>query len=134
VPIEIIQGLPPTVGLYSHAVAVPAGSRLLFVSGQLSVDDAGNSTHVGDFGSQMRNVFGRLLSVITAAGGTAADVVKMTTYLVDAVNVADFYAVRAQIFATMFPDRGYPGNTLLVVSRLVRPEFLIEIEAVAAVN
>jgi enamine deaminase RidA (YjgF/YER057c/UK114 family) len=45
--------------------------------------------------------------------------------------IEPFYAVRESLFATLYPAGEYPGNTLLVVSRLVRPEFLIEIEAIA---
>jgi enamine deaminase RidA (YjgF/YER057c/UK114 family) len=128
-----VTGLGSPVGLYSHAVPLPAGSTLLAVSGQLSVDAGGASVAAGDFDAQMRQVFANLATVLDAAGTTLASVVKMTTYLVDPDNIADFYRVREDLFASLFPEAVYPGNTLLVVSRLVRPEFLIEIEALAAI-
>ncbi len=127
-----VQGLGEPVGLYSHAVPVPDRTRLVCVSGQLSVDGDGES--VGeDFDAQMRQVFSNLATVMDAAGGSLADVLKMTTYLVDPAHIDDFYRVRADLFVDLFPEGVYPGNTLLVVQRLVRPEFLIEIEALAAV-
>lgn len=129
-----VTGLGSPVGLYSHAVPVPAGRQLLAVSGQLSVDASGESVGGDDFEAQMRQVFTNLATVLEAAGGTLADLVKMTTYLVDADHIDDFYRVRAVLFAELFPDAVYPGNTLLVIGRLVRPEFLIEIEAFAAIE
>jgi enamine deaminase RidA (YjgF/YER057c/UK114 family) len=131
--ISPVTGLGSPVGLYSHAVPLPPATRLLCVSGQLSVDGAGSSLHTGDFDAQMRQVFSNLATVLDAAGSGLGEVVKMTTYLVDPDHIDDFYRVREQLFAELFPDAVYPGNTLLVVQRLVRPEFLIEIEALAAV-
>jgi len=133
VEIEPIEGLNPTIGLYSHAIAVPDDARLLFVSGQLSVDETGEPMAVGDFDGQLRTVFGHVFAVVSHAGGTPGSVIKMTTYLVSADNIRDFYEGRARLFQDVFPTGKYPGNTLLVVQRLVRPEFLIEIEAVAAI-
>jgi len=72
--------------------------------------------------------------VLEAAGAGLGDVMKMTTYLTDASLIDDFYRVREVLFADYFPDGVYPGNTLLVISRLVRPEFQIEIEALAAIG
>lgn len=131
--IRPVSGLGSPVGLYSHAVPLPEGSTLLCVSGQLSVDADGASVADGDFDAQMEQVFANLATVLAAAGVTMAEVVKMTTYLVDPDHIADFYRVREGLFAELFPDGTYPGNTLLVVQRLVRPEFLIEVEALAAV-
>jgi len=129
-----VTGLGTPVGLYSHAVPLPPGSTLLAVSGQLSVDADGNTVGAGDFETQMRQVFANLTTVLHAAGAEPSSLVKMTTYLVDPGTIHDFYRVREVLFADLFPDGVYPGNTLLVVSRLVRPEFLIEIEALAAIG
>lgn len=132
--ISPVTGLGSPVGLYSHAVPLPPGRQLLCVSGQLSVDVEGNSVAQGDFDAQMRQVFTNLATVLAAAGSDLGDVMKMTTYLVDPAHIDDFYRVREELFADLFPDGVYPGNTLLVISRLVRPEFLIEIEALASVG
>lgn len=120
-----------TVGLYSPAVVTPPGARIVHVSGVLSVDPEGASHGTGDFDEQMRTVFRLLGETLAAAGSSFTELVKMTTYLVDPDNVADFYRVREGLFAELYPKGNPPGNTLLVVQRLVRPEFLIEIEGVA---
>lgn len=133
ITIKPVAGLGQPVGLYSHAVPMPTGGQLLAVSGQLSVDATGDSIAPGDFDAQMKQVFSNLSTVLAAAGADLGSVLKMTTYLVDPTNIDDFYRVRADLFADWFPDGNYPGNTLLVVQRLVRQEFLIEIEALAAI-
>jgi len=128
-----VPGLPPTVGLYSHAVPAPAGATLLFVAGQLSVDAHGNAVAVGDFEGQVQATFSNLETVVTGSGGSMDGVVKMTTYLVDPEHVDRFYEERERLFKDLYPTAVYPANTLLVVQRLVRPEFLIEVEAIVAV-
>lgn len=128
---RVVRTAGRTVGLYSPAVATAPGSGLVFVSGVLSVDRAGDSVGVGDFDEQMTTVFRLLGETLEAAGSSFAELVKMTTYLVDPEHVADFYRVREGLFGGLYPDGNPPGNTLLVVQRLVRPEFLIEVEGVA---
>ena len=59
---------------------------------------------------------------------------KFTTFLVDSANVGDFYETRQEIFGEIFPKGDPPPNTLLIVNRLVKREFLIEIEAIAAIR
>ena len=83
---------------------------------------------------QMRAVVGSLDRLLTGLGGDLRSVLKFTTYLVDPDDIADFYEVRARMWPTWWADGdGVPPNTLLVVQRLVRPEFRIEIEALAVV-
>ncbi len=120
-----------TVGYYSPAVVCPPGASLVAVSGVLAVDLEGNSVGVGDFELQMRTVFRLLEETLTAAGSCLAHLAKMTTYLIDPGHIADFYRIREDLFADLYPGRNPPGNTLLIVQRLVRPEFLIEIEGFA---
>ena len=124
---------PEPIGLYSHAVPVPVGAQLLAVAGQLAVGPGGASVGEGDFRAQFTQVFDNMRAVLAQYGANLTDVVKFTTYLVDADDVARFYEVRAELFPAWFPDGPLPANTLLVVQRLVRPEFLIEVEALAAV-
>jgi 2-iminobutanoate/2-iminopropanoate deaminase len=129
-----IGGLAPTVGLYSQAVPLPEGTTPLFVAGQLSVDADGNALGVGDFEGQMRAVFANLEAVVMGSGGRLDGIMKMTTYLVDPEHIVRFYDERERLFKDLFPEGVYPGNTLLVVQRLVRPEFLIEVEAIVAIR
>ncbi|WP_099022415.1 RidA family protein [Mycolicibacterium palauense] len=123
-----------TVGFYSPAVICPPGASLAAISGVLSVDRAGATVGAGDFELQMRTVFTLLGQTLTAAGSSFGELVKMTTYLVDPTHIDDFYRIREDIFAQLYPQRRPPGNTLLVVARLVRPEFLIEIEGIATTH
>ena len=71
-------------------------------------------------------------AVLASAGMGPEHVAKFTTYLSAAVFVEPFYQVREKVFADWYPGGGFPPNTLLVVARLVQPDFMVEIEAVAA--
>ena len=119
------------LGAYSHGVIVNPG-KLLFIAGQVSVDQNGNPVGVGDLKAQTRQVFQNLTGVLTAAGASFSNVVEFTTYLVGKESVQPFVEARTEIFPSIFPGRDYPPNTLLIISGLVREEFLVEIKAVAA--
>lgn len=118
-------------GRYSHVAVVQSGP-LAFVSGQLAINAEGDVIGEGDFESQVRQVFDNLDVALRGLGGTFADVARFTTFLVNAEHIAEFMRVRTELFEAIYPDGVYPGNTLLVVDRLVEEPFLIEIEAIAA--
>lgn len=120
----------PPVGMYSHGFAVPRG-ELVFVAGQVAVDRDGQLVGPGDIRAQLRQTLINLEAVLRAAGGSLRDVVKLTTYLTRAEDIPGFMEARRELYPGYFPDGVYPANTLLVVDRLVRPELLIEIEAIA---
>jgi enamine deaminase RidA (YjgF/YER057c/UK114 family) len=117
--------------LYSHVVQLSSPHKLVLVAGQLSVDVNGEVVAEGNFGAQFRQVFENLARALEAVELGMQDVLKFTTYLTSADLIDQFYTTREALFATLYPSGEYPCNTLLVVSRLVRPEFLIEIEAIA---
>jgi enamine deaminase RidA (YjgF/YER057c/UK114 family) len=119
------------LGLYSHVAQLSSPRKLVLVAGQVSVDGDGEVVAEGNFEAQFRRVFENLAGALEAVELGLHDVLKFTTYLTSADLIEPFYAVRESLFATLYPAGEYPGNTLLVVSRLVRPEFLIEIEAIA---
>jgi enamine deaminase RidA (YjgF/YER057c/UK114 family) len=124
---ELIQpeSMHPTVG-YTHAARV---GNLLFVAGQIALNAEGNLIGEGDFEAQAHQTYRNLVTVIEAAGGTLASIVKMTTYLVDAGHIERWRTVRNDYFVEPMPP-----NTLCVIARLARPEFLIEVEAVAEIE
>jgi len=123
------DALGAPLGLYSH-VAEGTGSRTVAIAGQVGVDGAG--ALVGDdVAAQTRQAFENVGHALASAGAGWSDVVKMTTFLVSEDLIDGFFAGREATFAELFPESDYPPNTLLVVSRLVRPEFLVEIEATA---
>jgi enamine deaminase RidA (YjgF/YER057c/UK114 family) len=120
----------PAQGLYSHVARVEAGA-LYFIAGQLAVAKDGSIVGKGDFERQCRQVFDNLGAVLRGLGLGFADVAKFTTFLVHSQDIERFMRVRAELFPALFPEPLYPPNTLLIVDRLVKEEFLIEIEAVA---
>ena len=126
-------GVAAPIGLYSQVARLGSGEHdLVFVAGQLSVDANGDSVGAGDFPLQMRQVFANLGAVLEAEGLDFDCVAQMTTYLRGEELVGEFYRVREELFKELFPSGAYPPNTLLVISRLVRPEFLVEVQCIAA--
>jgi reactive intermediate/imine deaminase len=119
------EGMPPTNG-YSHAVAFTGA--LVMVSGQVPLDAEGQLVGRGDARAQTRQVFHNLQMALAAAGARMADLVKLTVFLTDMADLADFRAVRDEFVDPWRP----PASSLVQVSGLVHPAFLIEIEAVAA--
>lgn len=120
----------PAQGLYSNLTKVSAGD-LYYISGQLSVGFDGNVVGKGDFDAQFSQVFKNLNDVLTAVGCDFNDVVKFNTYLVASQHIENFMKNRKELFPRLFATADYAPNTLLVVDRLVKEDFLIEVEAVA---
>lgn len=119
------------LGPYSHSVRVSPG-KLLFIAGQVAVDKNGNAVGPGDLKAQTQQVFQNLAAILSEAGASFSNVVEFTTYLVGRDAVQPFVEARNEIFPTIFPGEDYPPNTLLIISGLVREEFLVEIKALAA--
>jgi len=123
------KGAAPAQGLYSHVGGVTGGT-LLFVAGQLAVGPKGEVVGKGDFKKQFRQVFANLGDVLKGMGSDYNQVIKFTTYLVHSQDIELFMAERKALFPKLFKTSAYPPNTLLMVDRLVKEEFLIEVEAV----
>jgi enamine deaminase RidA (YjgF/YER057c/UK114 family) len=126
------SGLAKPLGAYSH-IARARASELLFIAGQLAVNEAGELIGKGDFAAQMSQIFDNLGRALETEGLGFANVTKFTTYLVHSQDIEAFMTVRKELFARIYPGGQYPPNTLLMVDRLVGEQFLIEIEAIAAV-
>lgn len=125
------QALGAPMGQYSHVTRVKAG-ELLFIAGMLSGDAAGNVIGEGDFEAQTAQVFRNIGTALQSAGASWGNVVQFTTYLVHSQDIAKFMAFRLREFPNMFADGKYPPNTLLMVDRLVREAFLVEVQTIAA--
>lgn len=125
------EGAAPAQGLYSHAARVTAGD-LYFVAGQLAVAPDGGVVGKNDFEAQFHCVFDNLGDVLKGLGAGWNDIAKFTTYLVHSQDLDAFMALRAARFPKLFGGDVFPPNTLLMVDRLVKEEFLIEVEAVVA--
>ncbi len=121
---------PQPIGAYSQAVRVKAG-ELVFLAGQVGIDADGNLAGE-DVAAQTRQVYANLGKVLESVGASYSSVVEFTTYLVGKESIQPFIQTRTEVFPGIFPEGDYPPNTLLVIDGLVRPEFLVEIKAVAA--
>jgi enamine deaminase RidA (YjgF/YER057c/UK114 family) len=126
-------GSGPPQGLYSHA-GFMRGGTLAFIAGQLAVGGNGEVIGKSDFKAQFRQVFSNLRDVLGGMGADYRQVIKFTTYLVHSQDIAHFMTERQALFPSLFGKEPYPPNTLLVVDRLVKEDFLIEVEAVAAIE
>src|SRR5712671_2179443 len=126
------QELGPPMGQYSHVTRVRA-SELLFIAGMLSGDAAGNVIGEGEFEVQTAQVFRNIEAALKSAGASWANVVQFTTYLVHSQDIPKFMEFRLREFPKMFPGGKYPPNTLLMVDRLVKEAFLVEVQTIAAV-
>lgn len=125
------EGSVPAQGQYSN-VGSPTGGELHYVSGQLAVGAEGEVVGVEDFDAQFDCVFKNLEAVIKGMGGSMQSVVKFTTFVTDRAYIEPFMKKRASHFPTLYADGIFPPNTLLIVKGLVKPEFVIEVEAVVA--
>jgi enamine deaminase RidA (YjgF/YER057c/UK114 family) len=123
--------LPPPTG-YSHVAKVNRGT-LVYIAGQVSSDASGALVGEGNFEAQVEQVFKNVKLALEAAGATMADIVKLNTYLVAEVSQDDLPKMRA-IRDRYLNKEKPPASTLVVVSRLARPGWLIEIEAIAAID
>ena len=118
-------GVAPGNG-YTHVVA--GTGRLVAISGQIAFDETGQLVGRDDAEAQARQVFENLRGVLRAAGGDLANLMKITTYI---TRLEDFPAV-AQARGEVFQGE-LPASTLIVVKGLFHPDFLLEIEGVAAI-
>jgi enamine deaminase RidA (YjgF/YER057c/UK114 family) len=128
-PTSVAQGK----GLFTHVVEVDNAtvSRTVYISGQVAWNAAGEVVGAGDLRAQFMQVYENLTNLVAHAGGTLADVVQLRTYLTSRELLPTFFAVRNELYPSLFPDAAYPTNTLLIVGGLADPHLLLEVEAVA---
>lgn len=124
---------PPALGTprgFTHGWVAPSTARTLYVAGQTAADEHG---HVPDGGlvPQFDRALARVLTVVDAAGGTAADIVRMTIYVTDMDAYLAARPALAGVWRTRM-GRHYPAMALVAVTRLVDASALVEIEATAA--
>jgi len=102
---------------------------MIYVSGQVSMDAAGNVVGEGDIRLQTETVLEHVKTVVDEAGGDMQDVVKLTVFITDMGLYDQIHEVRRRYF-----EEPYPASSMVEVSALVDPRLLIEIEAVAVVG
>jgi enamine deaminase RidA (YjgF/YER057c/UK114 family) len=116
---------------YSHVVEAQVG-RIIFVAGQTAIDQNGEIVGRNNFEAQAAQVFKNLSVALHSVGCTAANLVKLTVFFRNMDDLSAYREARNRFFATVTPPAA-PAVTLVEVSRLYGSDFMIEIEAVAAV-
>jgi enamine deaminase RidA (YjgF/YER057c/UK114 family) len=116
---------------YSH-VAVASGARTIYIAGQVSIDETGAVVGKGDLAAQTEQVMRNLERCLAAAGATFEHVVKITTFVVD--YTPEMRPIIGKARTPFFADRPPPASTLVGVSALAVPDWMIEIEAVAVMD
>jgi enamine deaminase RidA (YjgF/YER057c/UK114 family) len=111
---------------YSQGIRVTQAGTMLFLSGQVAYTAEGGVAFRGDFKAQARGAFEAIKALIESQGGTMADIVKITTFVTDMRYRADLAPIREE-----FLGKKGPASTLVEISQLAHPDWMIEIEAVA---
>ncbi len=102
--------------------------NFLFVSGSVALDGSGKLVGAGDCEGQSRQVMANIRAIVEAAGATMQDVVKITCFLTNGADYGAYSKVRSETFPS-----DPPASTTVFVTALVRPELLVEVEAIVHV-
>jgi enamine deaminase RidA (YjgF/YER057c/UK114 family) len=113
---------------YSLGVKVAQAQTLLFLSGQVAYTADGSPAFRGDFKGQARGAYEAIKALVESQGGTLDSVIKITTYITDMRYRVDLAPIREEFFG-----RKGPASTLVEVSALAHPDWMIEIEAIAVI-
>lgn len=113
---------------YSQGIKVTLAQTILFLSGQVAYTAEGGVAFRGDFKAQARGAFEAIKALVESQGGTMASIVKITTYVTDMRYRADLAPIREE-----FLGKKGPASTLVAISELAHPDWMIEIEATAVV-
>jgi len=122
--IENVPALGEPLGPYSHLARVRGARETVYIAGMVCEG--------ATFEAQCEGVYEAIAKALAAVGASWPHVVQFTTYLVHSQDIARFMAWRRERYTRLFPDGRYPPNTLLVVDRLVREDYLIEVQTIAA--
>ena len=125
---ESIVTTPPAVAANPALSPGVRVGEFLFTSGNVANDANGNLVGPGDCEAQSRQVMSNIRAIVEAAGASMSDVVKITCFLTDVNDYAAYGRVRSETFSS-----SPPASSTVIVAALVRPEFLVEVEAVGRV-
>jgi reactive intermediate/imine deaminase len=117
------------MGHFSQAISVEAKGKLVFISGMTARRPDGSIAGIGDVEAQTRQVCENIKSAVEAAGGTMDDVVRVDVYVRNIEHFDKIHKVRREYFKT--PP---PASTMVEVTKMVSPEYLIEINAIAVLK
>jgi 2-iminobutanoate/2-iminopropanoate deaminase len=126
------------IGPYSHAIkaTIQAGASLLFIAGQIALDQKGNIIGKGDIVKQYETILEQIKAIVEDAGGTVDNIVKLVHYV--AVDVSsesylkELYPKISEVRKKMF-KKTFPASTMVGVSSLMHKDALIEVDAMAVI-
>jgi enamine deaminase RidA (YjgF/YER057c/UK114 family) len=113
---------------YSQGIKVTQAQTILFLSGQVAYTADGSPAFRGDFKAQARGAYEAIRALVESQGGTMNSIVKITTYVTDMHYRVDLSPIREEFFG----KKG-PASTLVEISALAHPDWMIEIEAIAVI-
>ncbi len=125
---EIVNPGFPGFDRYTFSPGVIKEGKMLYISGITATDDQGNIVGEGDIVAQTRVIFEKIGEILTAAGAGFDDIVKTVDYMTTTENYRGTADVRREFF-----KKDFPAATGVIVAGLLRPEALIEIDAVAVI-
>jgi enamine deaminase RidA (YjgF/YER057c/UK114 family) len=120
----------PTPPTYTHVI-VATGSKIVFIAGQEPEDAHGNLVSPGDLAAQARQVFANLGRALAACDARPGQVAKMTIYVVH--HRPEYLPVIEEARKALFGDHK-PADTVVGVETLARPQYLIEVDAIAVID
>lgn len=118
-------GVAPPIGRYSHLAVIPAGTDLLYLAGQVGMRPDGSVLQ--DASAQYVQALRNVLTILASEGCGPEHIVKLNTFLVEPLDLEKIKSFRAETLGDASPP-----STLVYVPRLATPDFLVEIECVAA--
>lgn len=124
----ITPQLHPPPGVFAHATVVEATGRLVFVAGMTARRADGSIAGIGDVRGQTRQVCQNLATALAAAGADLADVCRVDVFVRNMEDFAAIQEIRREFFTPPLP-----ASTMVEVTKLAAPEYLIEINAIAVV-
>lgn len=119
------RDIHPPFAAYSHGIEISAGSRLVFCSGQVGI--SADKVIPPDCAGQAAICFESIRAVLYEAGLGLEHIVRINAYVTGREHLQAYMQVRNALFS-----EPYPASTLMIVSGFARPEFVVEVEAVAA--
>jgi reactive intermediate/imine deaminase len=122
------EAIRKPVGIFSQATVVEAKGRLVFISGMTARRLDGSIAGIGDIEAQTRQVCENIKAAVEAAGGTLDDICRVDVYVRNMEHFEAIHKVRAEYFKPP-----YPASTMVEVTKMVSPDYLIEINAIAVI-
>jgi reactive intermediate/imine deaminase len=115
-------------GVFSHATAIEAAGRMVFISGMTARRPDGTIAGIGDIAEQTRQVCENVKAAVEAAGGTLDDICRVDVFVRNMEHFDAIHKVRAQYFKPPLP-----ASTMVEVCKMTSPDYLIEISAIAVI-